>query len=79
MKSVSNYKIMCCLERLCRKTFSNSCSFVKVGMDISELFNTVRGSRRGGPLSCDLFNFVMESILRKAGVHCNGSNLKKSV
>ena len=44
-------------------------------MDLSEPFDTVRGD----PLSCDLFNFVMESILRKAGVHCSGIIFQKSV
>ena len=41
-------------------TLSNSCSSVKVGMHLSETFNTVRSFRQGDPLSRDLFNFVME-------------------
>ena len=59
-------------------TLSNSCSSVKVGMDLSEPFDTVRGFRQGDPLSCDLFNFVMESVLRKAGVHRSGTIFQKS-
>ena len=46
------------LIRLCRMTVNNSCSSVKVGLDHSEPFNTVRGFEQGEPLSCDLFNFV---------------------
>ena len=67
------------LIRLCRMTLSNSCSSVKVGMDLYEPINTVRGFRQGDPLSCDLFNFVMESVLRKAGVNRNGTIFQKSV
>ena len=67
------------LIRLSRMTLSNSCTSVKVGMDLSETFDTVRGFRQGEPLSCDLFNFVMESVLRKAGVHRNGTIFQKSV
>ena len=47
---------------------------VKVRMVLSEPFDTMRGYRQGDPLSCDLFNFVVESVLRKAGVHRNGTN-----
>ena len=39
----------------------------------------MRGFRQGDPLSCDLFNFLMESVLRKAGVHRNGTIFYKSV
>ena len=54
-------------------TLSNSCS------SISETFDTVRGFRQGDPLSCDLFNFLMKSVLRKAGVHRNGTIFYKTV
>ena len=37
------------LIRLCRMTLSNSYSSVKVGMDLSEPFETVRGFRQGAP------------------------------
>ena len=60
-------------------TLRNSCSSVKVGEDLFEPFHTVRGFRRGNPLSCDLFNFLLESVLRKAGVHRNGTIFYKSV
>ena len=56
-------------------TLSNSCSSVKVGKDLSEPFDTVRGD----PLSCDLFNILLESVLRKAGVLRNGTIFYKSV
>ena len=51
----------------------------KVGKDLSEPLDTVRGFRQGGPLSCDLFNFLLESVLQKAGVHRNGTVFYKSV
>ena len=59
---------------LCRMTLSNSCSSVKVGMDLSEPFDTVRGFRQGY-----LFNFVMESVLRMTALHRNDTILQKSV
>ena len=31
----------------------------------------MRGFKDGDPISCNLFNFVVDSVLRKAGVHCN--------
>ena len=48
-------------------------------MNLSESFDTVQGFRQGDPLSCDLFNFVMESVLRNAGVHRSGTFFQKSV
>ena len=60
-------------------TLSNSCSSVKVGMDLSEPFDSVQGFRQGDPLSCDLFKFLLETVLRKAGVHRNGTIFYKSV
>ena len=47
-------------------TLSNSCSSVTVEKDLSDPFHTTQGFRQGDPLSCHLFNFVMESVLRKA-------------
>ena len=58
---------------------SNSCSSVKVGKDLSEPFDTAQSFRQGDSLSCDRFNFLLESVLRKAGVHCNGTIFYKSV
>ena len=60
------------LKRLCRITLSNSCSSVKIGKDLSEPSDTLGGFTQGDSLSCDIFNFLMESVLRKAGVHRNG-------
>ena len=45
-------------------TLSNPCSSVKVVKDLSEPLDTVRGFGQGGPLSCDLFNFLMESATK---------------
>ena len=67
------------LIRLCRMTLSNSCSSVKVGKELFEPFDTVRVFSQGDPSSCDLFNFLLESVLRKAGVHLNGTISYKSV
>ena len=60
-------------------TLSNSCSSVKVEMDLSQPFDTMRGFKQDDPLACDLFNFVMKSVLRKAGVHRYGTICQKSV
>ena len=43
------------LIRPCRMTLNNSCSSVKVGTDLSEPFDSVRGFREGDSLSFDLF------------------------
>ena len=48
-------------------------------MDLSEPFTTVRDFRVCDTLSCDLFNLVMESVLRKTGVHRIGTIFQKSV
>ena len=48
-------------------------------MDPSEPFDTVQSIRQGNPLSCNLFNFVIESVLRKAEVHRDGTIFQKSV
>ena len=42
-------------------------------------FNVVRGFRQDDPLSCAIFNFVMESALGKKGVHRNGTIFEKSI
>ena len=48
-------------------------------MNLSEPIDTVRGVKQGYLLSWDLFNFMMESVLRKAGVHRNGTIFQKTV
>ncbi|XP_060665561.1 uncharacterized protein LOC132797804 [Drosophila nasuta] len=63
------------LTRLCRMTLSNTISSVKVGCCQSETFTTKCGLRQGDSLSCILFNILMESIIRKAGVHRTGTIL----
>jgi sorting nexin-29 len=63
------------LVRLCSMTLSNTISSVKVGNDLSETFSTRRGLRQGDSLSCVLFNLLMESVIRKAGVHRGGTIL----
>ncbi|XP_060665319.1 uncharacterized protein LOC132797575 [Drosophila nasuta] len=63
------------LTRLCRMTLSNTISSVKVGCGQSETFTTKCGLRQGDSLSCILFNILVESIIRKAGVHRTGTIL----
>ena len=77
--AISEHGIAAKLIRLCKMTLSNSYSSVKIAMELSEPFDTVRGFTQGNHLSCDLFNFVMESVQRKAGVHRNGTIFQKSV
>ena len=77
--AMSELGISAKLIRLCRMTLSNLCSSVKVGKDLSEPFDTVCGFRQGDPLSCELLNFFLGSVLRKAGVHRNGTTFYKSV
>ena len=67
------------LITLSRMKLSNSCSFVKVGMNLFQPFDTVRSFRQSDSILCYLFNFVIESVLQKAGVHRNGINFQKSV
>lgn len=44
-------------------TLSNTTSYVKVGTDLSEPFDTVRGFRQGGPLACGIFQITKFTIL----------------
>ena len=67
------------LIRFCRMTLSKAESSVKFRSDFSEPFVAMRGFRQGDPQSCDLFNFVMNTVLRKAFVHRNGTIFFKSV
>ena len=46
----------------------DSCSSVKIGMDLFKPFDTVRGFRQRDPFLCDLFNFVTESVLKFGSV-----------
>ena len=48
--AMSEFGILAKLIRLCRMTLSNnSYSSVKVGMNLFEPFDTVRGFKQGGP------------------------------
>ena len=78
-KVMVEFKIPAKLIRLCMMTLRNTTSSVKVGSDLSEPFDTVRGFRQGDPLSCDLFNLIMEAVIRKAGVNQDGNIFYKSV
>ena len=76
---MSEFGIPAKLTRLCRMTLLNTSSAVKVGKNLSDPFNTIRGFRQADPLSCTLSNFIMESIVRKAGVQRSGTIKDKSV
>ena len=43
------------------------------------LIRTVQVFRQGDPLLCDRFNFLMESVLRNAGVHRHGTIFQQNV
>ena len=47
---------------LCKMTMSNITNSVKIGSQISEPFDTIRVFRQGDPLSCNLFNLIVESV-----------------
>ena len=66
------------LIRLCKMTLNNTRSSVKIGKDLTESFDTRRGLRQGDTLSCDLFNILMEIIMRKAAVNMNKTISSKS-
>ena len=57
--AISELDVPAKLIRLCKITLSNSCSSLKIGMDLSEPFDTVRAFREGEPLTRDIFNFDM--------------------
>ena len=76
---MSEFGIPAKLIKLCGMTLSNTTSSVKIGLNLSEPFDTKRGFRQGDPLSCTLFNLLMEGVLRKAGVHRSGTIFFKSV
>ena len=65
------------LIRLCRMTLSNTCSSVKVGTSPNILIPCEVSDK--ATLSCDLFNLLTESVLRKAGVYRNCTIFYKSV
>ena len=47
---------------------TNTKSAVKIGKNLSDPFCTERGLRQGDTLSCDLFNILIEIIMRNAAV-----------
>lgn len=77
--TMSEFGIPAKLIRLCRMTLSSTLSSVKVGKNLSEPFNTVQGFKQGDPLSCALFNLLMEGVLRNSEVHRSDIFFYKSV
>lgn len=73
-------------SRMCRnvrakfiRLQNNGSSSVKVEKYIYETFNIVQGFKQLNALSCDLFNFDVESVIRKAGEHRQGTFVIKYV
>ena len=52
---------------------------VRVSRELAEPFESRRGLRQGGGLSCALFNIGLEGVVRKAGIDTSGSNFNKVV
>lgn len=61
------------LNRLVQMTLSNTQSVVKVQQEHSEKFTINRGLRQGDPMSCVLFNLVLERIMRKVSIPNRGT------
>lgn len=67
------------LIRICKMALSNAFSSVKERKVFSEPFNSERSFRQADLLLSDLFNFLREGILRRAGVHWDVTIFTKSV
>ncbi|XP_073814500.1 uncharacterized protein [Musca autumnalis] len=72
-QAMSDFGIPAKLIRLCRMTLTETRSSVKIGKNLSEEFTTKRGFRQGDGLSCDLFNILLEKVIRDAKVKRNGT------
>lgn len=51
---------------------------VRVSEVLAEPFESRRGLRQGDGLSCSLFNFGLEGVVRRAGIDTSGTILNKS-
>ncbi|XP_073848775.1 uncharacterized protein [Musca autumnalis] len=71
--AMSEFGIPAKLIRLCKMTLTDTRSSVKIGKNLSEEFCTKRGFRQGDSLSCDLFNILLEKVIRDANVKRNGT------
>ena len=60
-------------------TLTNTCSVVTINNERAEPFETKRGFRQGDSLYCNLFNLIMEHIVRAAGTSHNGTVFYKSI
>ena len=77
--AMSEFGIPAKLIRLCRMTLSSTSCLVRIGMDLSEPFDTKRGFRQGDSLSCDFFNLMLEKVIRAAELNRGGTIFYKSV
>ena len=78
LEAIAEFGIPAKLIRLCGMTLTDTKSSVKIGTNLTEPFSTKRGFRQGDSLSCDLFNIIMEMIMRKAAVNTTGTIFNKS-
>ena len=60
---MSEFKIPAKIIRICMMNLSNTTSSLKVGLETSAPFETVRGFRQGDPMSWDVFNLIMEAVI----------------
>lgn len=72
-QAMSEFGIPAKLIRLCKMTLTDTRSSVKIGKNLSEPFSTKRGFRQGDSLSCDLFNILLEKVIRDADVNRTGT------
>ena len=77
-EAMADLRIPSKLIRLCRMTLTDTKSAVKIGKNLREPLTTRRGLRQGDTLSCDLFNILMEVIMRKAAVNLDKTISSKS-
>lgn len=78
-RAMSYLNIPAKLVRLCRMTMENSRCSVKVGKNTTDPFDVEKGLRQGDALSCNLFNIVLEAIVRRSQVNTTGTIYQKSV
>ena len=65
--------------RLCEMTLKNAKCVVKVGNNLFEPIDAMRGFRQGNSLCCDFFNILMERIICAASLRHTGAIFYKSI
>ena len=67
------------LTRLIKATLDRVMCHVRVSGDLAEPFESRRGLRQGGGLSCSLFNIGLEDVVQRAGIDTRGTIFNRSV